>query len=361
MDKKNVLELRKRFTKNGATFTRLCGCYVDVNKNKVATFGHQFLSLDEEEFFKYLDIAKKSLGGKVGNNLLDLEFPTKEEQVGGRQQILIALRDSDLKDESLLNAYYDHIIDTYDRAGNYLILLFLDSYDVPAKGTDNIKLGESDEVYKYLICSICPVDMSKPALSFHENNNDFLSRERDWIVGVPETAVLFPAFTDRTTDIHSALFYTKNTKEPHVEFIMNGLGCDFKHTSDEKLEMFASLLSDEMGEDNEDIQLDVCLELNDRIEESLACNNTDHIIADKSFIEDTLKNSNVPDDKVEKISKEYEEIFSKDIVTATDLLNEKLIANCEPIIEKRHLEEENAKLRKEVEELKQKIMELQNK
>ena len=56
MNKKEILELKRRFKKDEATFTRLVGCYVDGNKNKLCKFGGKFLSLEEEEYFKYLEI-----------------------------------------------------------------------------------------------------------------------------------------------------------------------------------------------------------------------------------------------------------------------------------------------------------------
>ena len=171
MNKKEVLELRKKQTKDKASFSRVCGCYVDSGKNKILTMGNTFLSLDDDEFYKYLDIAKKSLGGKLGNNLLNLEFPLEEEKPGGCQQMLMALRDSDLKNDELLNTFYDHVIDTYDNPGNYLILLYLDNYDIIKKGSDNASIDESEEVYRYLICSICPVELSKPALGYKKDEN----------------------------------------------------------------------------------------------------------------------------------------------------------------------------------------------
>ena len=64
------------------------------------------LTMDDEDFFKYLDIAKKSLSGSLGNNLFNLDFPLDEEKIGGKQQSLMALRDSDLADEDMLTAYY---------------------------------------------------------------------------------------------------------------------------------------------------------------------------------------------------------------------------------------------------------------
>ena len=148
MNKKEVLELKRRFKKDQATFSQLVGCYVDCNKNKLCKFGGKFLTLEDEEYYKYLEIANKVLSGTLGNNLLNLEFPMQEEEVGGRQQILMALRDTDLEDETLLDTYYDLVIDTYDEPGNYLILLFMDSYDVMTRTNDNNNLDESEEVYK---------------------------------------------------------------------------------------------------------------------------------------------------------------------------------------------------------------------
>ena len=61
MKKKDVLELKRRFKKNECTFTRMCGCYVDGQKNIVLKIGETFLNLKDEEFYKYLEIAKKAL------------------------------------------------------------------------------------------------------------------------------------------------------------------------------------------------------------------------------------------------------------------------------------------------------------
>ena len=65
MNKKEVMEIKRRFKKEGCTFTRMCGCYVDAEKNKVVNFGQTFLNLEDEEFYKYLEIAKKVLSGNV--------------------------------------------------------------------------------------------------------------------------------------------------------------------------------------------------------------------------------------------------------------------------------------------------------
>ena len=91
MNKSEVLELKRRLKKDACTFTRMCGCYVDGERNRIVKLEETFLNLDEEEFYKYLEIARKALSGVIGNQLLELEFPLEEEAVGGRQHFLSAL------------------------------------------------------------------------------------------------------------------------------------------------------------------------------------------------------------------------------------------------------------------------------
>ena len=52
MNKKEVLELKRRFKKDAATFTKVCGCYVDGNHNKICKFANTFLNLEEDEYYK---------------------------------------------------------------------------------------------------------------------------------------------------------------------------------------------------------------------------------------------------------------------------------------------------------------------
>ena len=154
MTKKDILELKRRMKKEACTFTKLCGCYVDGNKNIILKINETFLNLKDEEFFKYLDIAKKALSGTIGNNLLELEFAPVGEGEDSMQSFLLGIRDSKLKNEALLDRLYEKIIEKYDYTGNYLILLFHDAYDVVIKTSDNNKLDESEEVYDYVLCAV---------------------------------------------------------------------------------------------------------------------------------------------------------------------------------------------------------------
>lgn len=345
MNKKEVLELKRRFKKEAATFTRVCGCYVDGNHNKVCKFGNTFLNLEEDEFYKYLEIANKALSGTIGNNLLELKFPIEEEEVGGRQHILMALRASKLEDENLLDTFYDLVIDTYDHAGNYLIVLFHDAYDVMSRTSDNNNLDESEEVYEYLICAICPVDLSKPGLGFLEEEHRIGPRVRDWVVGAVDTAFLFPAFNDRSTDIHSTLFYTKNTKEPHSEFMANGLGCGVERTATEQKMAFHSIVRNVLGAEDEhtdDVLLDLQQNLSDMIDEYAETHDDDEdvFLLDKEVVTKLLADSEISEEKAAKIEKSVDEAFGEKPPAAENVIDSKALVQNELRVEKMALEDQ---------------------
>lgn len=330
MDKKGVLELKRRFTKENCTFTRMSGCYVDAGKNKVVNFSETFLNLEDEEFYKYLEIAKKALSGTVGNNLLELDFPLDEEAAGGKQQFLMGMRDSKLKNPDLLDRFYDMIIDNYDYVGNYLILVFHDAYDVMTKTNDNNALDESEEVYEYLLTAICPVQLSKPGLGYREDENRIGPRIRDWVVSVPDTGFLFPAFTDRSTDIHSVMFYTKDTKAPHTEFMECGLGCGSRRTATEQKITFHSIVKEAYGEDT-DTSNEVLMEIQQNINELVEAKFEDEdepVVLTTEMITSVMEESGVAPEKAAKIEKKCEEEFGEELPLAENVVDSKaLVAN----------------------------------
>ena len=354
MNKKDILELKRRFKKDACTFTRLCGCYVDADRNKVTSFGQTFLNLEDEEFYKYLEIAKKVLSGTVGNNLLELEFPIAEEAPGGRQQFLMGLRESALKSDELMDAFYDLVIDSYDYVGNYLILVFHDAYDVMTKTSDQNKLDESEEVYEYLLCAICPVTLTKPGLGYREDENRIGPRIRDWVVGAPDTGFVFPAFTERSTDIHSVLFYTRDTKTPHSEFMESGLGCGSKFTATEQKLTFRNIVKEVIGKDDAEsdaLFMDIQDNLNGLIpvvEDETA--EPEPVPVTVDTISSVLAESGVSEDQAAVIEKNYGEVFGEDTPAAEHLVDPKLVeANAK--------RKEKLELIQQVESLKQQLEE----
>ncbi len=354
MNKKEVAEIKRRLKKEACTISKMVGCYVNSSKDKVCTFDESFLSLEDEELHKYLEIANKTLSGTVGNNLIELEFPIEAEENGAPQQNLMALKKSGLEDENLYNAFFDHIIETYNFVGNYLILLYYDNYDVMVKTSDNMKIDESEETYEYIICSICPVMLSKPGLGYREDEHRIGARIRDWVVGPTDSGFIFPCFTDRSSDIHSIMMYTKKADDPHKELWEMGLGCASKLTTQEKKNAFTNILTQTIGpdkEDTSDIIVDIQANLSDYIEEKKeVVGKDDDIMLDSEVVEEILKDVPISEEKSEKITKNYEEFFKEALPEAEEILDTKVLKNNELRLEKKSLQERVADLTSQLKE-----------
>ena len=329
MDKKDIMELKKRLKKDQCTFSKVCGCYVDAEKNVVTTFRETFLNLDDAELHKYLEITKKVLSGTVGNNILELSFPIRVNESNPRQNALMKLKSTQLKDDELLDDFYQEIIQNYEYVGNFIILLFHDNYDVMSRTTDNMKLDESEEVYEYILCAICPVSLSNLGLSYFEEVNKIKARERDWMVEAPTTGFVFPAYTDRSSDVNKVMFYTKNTKNPPVEIMEEVLGCPAKPTSTIQKDSFQALIkgSLEVDEAKADlIYMDVQDSLSYMVEENKSMgDDADPIALTQEDMEFLLKDSGISEDVSAKIGETYDEYFKDDLPLAEDLLDTKVL------------------------------------
>lgn len=355
MNKRDVLELKKRLTKKDCTFTKMSGCYVNSNKEIVLTFTEDFRDLREEEYYKYLDIASKVLSGTVGNNLLKLDFSNDAEEVGGIQQMLLGIRESNLLNDGLLDTFYKHVIENFYYVGNYLILLFKDIYDVPAKTKDNFKTGESDEVYEYILCAICPVDLSKPALQYLEGESRIGASVRDWIVGMPETGFVFPCFDERSANIHSTLFYSKNTKEPHADFMEEVLSCKGKKTTTEKKQVFKSIVINSSENDEKGEALFTTIQgglndilINEQIDETESSDGYQPVLTKEAIL---MLNDyvDIPKNVTEHIAKAWEEEFDEEEAPQIkQIVEKKLVNEANHIETEKSLVKENAALRKQL-------------
>ena len=306
MIKQEINEIKRLYTPSNCSITRICGCYVDGEKNKKTEFREAFLSLPEEEIFKYFELLRKTLSGSPGKNLLDLEFPLASEEEGGTQEFLLRLRESRLKDDALLEEFYDKVISSYEYVGNYLILLIHDAYDVPGKTSDGLTMDDaSDTVYEYILCSICPVNLSKPGLSYDATANEFHNRVRDWIVEMPEAGFLFPAFNDRASDIHSVLYYSKKPEEPHQELADSVLGAVLPLSAGTQKETFQTLIEETLGEEAEyEVVKSIHENLTEMIEEHKEI--PEPLMLDKQQVKNLFEKSGIQEEKLTDFEKLYD-------------------------------------------------------
>lgn len=359
MRKKDILELKRRLKKDHCTFTKMCGCYVNGEKHTILKFRETFLNLDEDEYFKYLEIAKKVLSGTIGNNILELNFPINEDLINEKQISLMQLKNSKLKDDALLDDFYKSIIDSYDYTGNFLILIFHDAYDVITKTTDNSKLDESEEVYEYVLCALCPVSLSDPGLRYFEEENKIKARIRDWVVDPPTNGFVFPAFIERSSDVNSIMYYTKNAKDTHPELMEEALGCYSKQTATIQKETFQSIIKDSFSADEnkaDKVFMEIQENLNTMIDEYNAIyddTDCDPITLTKKEMQNLLIESGVPEEITTKIEKSYVENFGDDIPLAENLIDSKVLKANEQRKKEEHLQKQVEILQNRLEQVKQ--------
>ena len=307
MTRKELSEIKSQYTLENCGILRLCGCYVDGERNKITQFNENFLNLPEEEKHKYFDIFKKTLSGTPGKNLIDMKFNVDAYADEGARTFLMNLRDSGLKDDRLLDEFYDRIINNYSYVGNYLILLINQVYDIPTVTTDNIEMEDaSDEVYSYILCSICHVNLSKPGLGYDEEDNNFHDKKQNHMVDVPDVGFLFPAFNKRSADEDMTVFYTKDVSEFEDGLIDCLLDCVAPLPAKQQKETFTSLVSEAVGEEA-DLQVVKNIHANlEQIIEEKKQESPAPVMLDKNEMKNLLEKSGVKEEKLEYFEEHFE-------------------------------------------------------
>ena len=307
MNKKDIAEIRKLFKKDGGAFDRLCGCYVDGEKKIRMSFAGSFVGLSEEECDKYYDIFRKALSGSLGKTLHQLDYTTEQEMEGELYRELYDLQISGLKDEEQLNAFYDKVITHYAYGEDYYIVLLHGIYDVPGKGSDLLDIEDaSEEVYDFILCCICPVELSEAGLCYNAQENRVEERMRNLWVKLPMTAFLFPAFSDRGSDVHSLLYYTRKAEELHEEFIEGVVGGPAPLSFKTQQETFRELVEETVGQV---CAYETARQINDNLAEMLEEHEdaSEPLVLDKTDVRHLLENSGVDEERIRDFDQIYRE------------------------------------------------------
>ena len=221
MNQKEIAELRRRFQPEKNAIGRIYGCYVNSRREVISYIEGSLGAMPQEEAGKYLELLRKTLSGTLGKNLIDLVFSTKQVMDSEEHRRLMALRSSQLRDGELRQEFYRRVMDTLDMGdSNYLILLAHDTYDVPSRDRNGDRQADdSDRVFSYIVCCVCPVKDGRLELGYCPGENEFHNCIPSQIVAPPELGFLFPAFDDRAANIYNALAYARKPEQLHQEFL----------------------------------------------------------------------------------------------------------------------------------------------
>ena len=195
IDREDMLELTRRMTPARHFFDRLAGGYLDGDGYLDNGFNIHFGKLSAGERNTHLEIAREIPFSRTNDQLTALEWPAAGRESREFALLLEGIRSCGLKNDALMETLYELIGAQYAPGSDYAVFVCHGRYDVPLKASDKERLWESEEVYDFLICSICLVD-------------------RDYTPQLPKWGFLYPAFTQRSTDLSHLLVYQKEPLSP---------------------------------------------------------------------------------------------------------------------------------------------------
>lgn len=339
MEKKAITELRKLFSKNNCRLDWISETMVSEMREAgtreiVYSSLRSFITIDDNLMEQYLIYLKGGLSGKFGRNLFNIEIPADEEQDGGKQELLYRLKNcADQKGvKQMTEALAQKIMESYTDPDRYMILIGHGIYDVPVKASDGATLEDGDgDTYRFLIAVICPITSAKPVLCCNVKDGSYLPNSTVMTVGKPETGFLFPAFNDRASDIHSALFYSKKGEERHGEIAEAVFGTDLPESEQTDKNIFVKLVQESLGNQ---CSFEKVKAISDNINE-LADGMTNHdadapITISSDDIGRVMEESGADSESVNRMKSLYKEYCGKRSLTAnniTDLSSMKIKSN----------------------------------
>ena len=311
MNDKEIGEVRRHLRRDRSNMSAIYGCYVNENKEIITEFRQSTGMLPENEADKYFALLRRALSGSIGKNLIDITFKTSQVAGSPEHQMLMDLRTEKLKEEDLRREFYQKIIDTVEMESNYLILLGCDAYDVPFKSKDDsFQKDQSEEVYRYVVCAVCPVKQAKPTLHYVPEEKLFHDGGMLQSVSAPVNGFLFPAFDNRSTNIYNALYYTKDTKDSQEALVKALFNAPIPKPAAEQKKSFEALLTTSLGDE---CSLDVVQTVHDqicqRIEMHKEAKVPDPLLVTKEDVKEVLSSCGVSEEHMAKFSVDYDEVF----------------------------------------------------
>lgn len=314
MNQKELGELRRRLRPEKSAIKNVYGCYVNSSKEIVSYLDESLGRMSGEEVEKYLGFLKKTLSGSLGKNLVDVVFATEQVMDSDEYRLLSALRESELKSGEIREDFYRRVMESLDMGDtNYIILLAYDAYDVPNRSRDGgEQLEESDSVYRYILCCVCPVKEGKLELGYFPGENEFHGCTPGQVVAPPELGFLFPAFDDRAANIYNVLFYTKSPADLHQDFIDGVFHTEPPMSAEEQKEAFESALTGALADDCRlDVVQAIHEQLRERIEEHKETKDPEPLSISAAEVEEILRSQGVGEEQTASFREACAERFGE--------------------------------------------------
>ena len=329
MNKKETAEIKKNFSDKSGFFImeRVLTAFIDAEKSVRYHNVNSCLTMPVEEHDVYDETLKKVLNTNVGKSFNEYEFPNEAYDEGQPQYILYNLLKSELKDEIACEEFLNHIANNIAYEGPFAVLTAYCVYTIRKKDkNDEFAEEGEDEIYRYLLTAICPVNTSSDGFVFDSFNNEITKKINTELIisKAPSDGFLYPVFSNRSSDINHVMVYTKNVKNPNISVVENILGCTFVMSADNEKSSFQSILKNVVGDD---LDYMVIKSVNEKIKEVVDENKdeTDKVVIDNTTIKDILSDIGVPEERVQMVEPVYEKICGSAPLTAANLVETKTV------------------------------------
>lgn len=311
MNTKEIGEIRRRMRRERSNMSALCGCYVNENKEIITTFRKSLSIASENESEKYFALLRRTLSGTLGKNLIDLRFATMQVAGSEEHKLLMDLRATALKDTNVLDTFYRKVVESVSLGSSYVILIGCENYDVPFKSKDDsAQADNSDEVFTYLSCAICPVKQTKANLHYVPEEKNFLDGGNVNVICAPELGFLFPAFDGRATNIYNALYYNHSVKENHEDFVKALFNTPVPKPAAEQKKSFEALLSTSL---DEECAMAVVQSVHDTLRQRIELHKEskvpDALTIDKEDVKQALDQCGISEKALAKFSVDFDQAF----------------------------------------------------
>lgn len=328
MNKKETAEIKKNFSDKSGFFImeKILTAFVDAEKNLRYHNINSCLTMSVEEHEVYDETLKRVLNTNVGKSFIEYEFPNEAYEEGKPQDVLYTLLKSELKDEEAAENFLNHIVNNIAYTGPFAVITAYCSYTVRTKNKmDEYDEGE-DEIYRYLLTAICPVNTGSDGFVFDSFNNEITKKLNTELIisKAPSDGFLYPVFSNRSTDVNHVMYYTKSANKPNVSIVEDVLGCTFVMSAENEKASFQNILKGVVGDD-----LDYMLikTVNEKIQEVVEenKNDTDKTVIDNTKLKDILSESGVPEERLKAFEPVYEKNCGNAPLTAANLVETKTV------------------------------------
>lgn len=328
MNKKETAEIKKNFSDKSGFFImeKILTAFVDAEKNLRYHNINSCLTMPVEEHEVYDETLKKVLNTNVGKSFLEYEFPNEAYEEGKPQDILYKLLKSELKDEEAAENFLHHIANNISYAGPFAVITAYCAYTVRTKDkSDEFAEGE-DEIYRYILTAICPVNTGSDGFVFDSFNNEITKKLNTELIisKAPSDGFLYPVFSNRSSDINHVMYYTKSASKPNISVVEDILGCIFVMSAENEKASFQNILKGVVGDDLDYMLIKTVNEkLQEVVEENK--NDTDKTVIDNSKLKDILSESGVPEERLKMLEPVYEKTCGAAPLTVSNLVETKTV------------------------------------